>query len=94
MYSPKVKRQARRCEGEHSLKPQARISLNFRVKEYLPYLALPPSFYEHYASVLEKITILEISLISREVCFDPVDRLLGTRLTSASLSFELSTRLG
>jgi hypothetical protein len=59
-------------EGENSLKPQARISLNYRAKAYL---ALLPSFDEHHASVLEKYRILEISLLSRKVCLDPVDRL-------------------
>jgi hypothetical protein len=61
-----------RCEGGNSLKPQARISLNYRAKEYL---ALLSSFSEHHASLLENITILEISLLLRDVCFCPVDRL-------------------
>ena len=53
------------CEGENLLQPQARISLNYRAKEYLASL---PSFYELHASLLEFTIVLEISLLIRDVC--------------------------
>ncbi|PMD51313.1 uncharacterized protein K444DRAFT_228923 [Hyaloscypha bicolor E] len=65
----------RRCEEENSLKPQARISLNYRAKEYIASHASLPSFYKLHASLVENTTVLEISLLLRDMCFYPVDRL-------------------
>jgi len=69
------------------LKPQARISLNYRAKEYL---ALLPSFCELHASLLENTTVLEISRVSCDVCLPSPLVLPGTWFTSAYLSSELS----
>jgi hypothetical protein len=50
--------EGKRCEGENSLKPEARISVNYGAKVYL---ALAP---ELHASLQEFIIVLEISLVT------------------------------
>ena len=53
--------EGKRCEGENSLKPEARISLNYGAKVYL---ALAPELLDLHAPLQEFIIVLEISLVT------------------------------